>query len=190
MPADTFTIAIVPGTNPGKWTRIWTERRPRTPLSVVPIEVADQRAVLDDGRADLVFARLPLDVEGLAVIPLYEDATVVVAARDDAIAAFESVTMHDLQDEPVVEKPFSDAIDLVVAGAGIIIVPQSVARQFSRKDLAVRPISDAAPTRVALAWRSDATTADIEEFVGIVRGRTVASSRGTTAPAPAGRRRR
>ena len=187
---DPFTIAIVPGVNPGKWTRIWAQRRPRTPLSVVPIELNDQRAVIDDGRADMAFVRLPIDSEGLGVIPLYEDSTVVGAAQDDAIVAFDSVTMADLQDEPIVDKPFSEAIDLVVAGAGIIIVPQSVARQFSRKDLAVRPISDAAPTRVALAWRSDGTTADIEDFIGIVRGRTVASSRATTVQAPAGRRRR
>jgi hypothetical protein len=40
------------------------------------------------------------------------------------------------------------------------------------------PVTDAAPTRIALVWRVERDDADIQEFVGVVRGRTTRSSRG------------
>lgn len=172
-----FRVAIVPGVNPGKWTKAWSERR-KTPIEVTPIEVADQRAVLIDGRADVAFVRLPIDRDDLSVIRLYEEVTVVVVPSDHPISLYESVTLADLAGETIREEALDDAIDLVVAGAGILVVPFSLARQHTRKDLAVRPVTDAPTTEVAVAWPIDATTADVDEFIGIVRGRGPNSSRG------------
>jgi hypothetical protein len=42
----------------------------------------------------------------------------------------------------------------------------------------MRPVTDAPVTEIALAWLTDRTTPDVDEFIGIVRGRTAASSRG------------
>jgi DNA-binding transcriptional LysR family regulator len=175
-------VAIVPGVNPGKWTAAWVERR-RTPIEVTPIEEAEQRSVLVNGGADVAFVRLPIDRNDLSVIPLYEEVTVVVVSSEHPISLFDAVTTSDLAGETIRSEPLADAIDLVVAGVGILVVPYSLARQHARRDLAVRPITDAPATGIAIAWLADSTTDDIEEFVGIVRGRTAASSRGT-APAP------
>ena len=47
-------------------------------------------------------------------------------------------------------------------------------------------MTDAPQSRVALSWREERTTDLMEQFIGIVRGRTVNSSRGRPAlPAPA-----
>jgi hypothetical protein len=52
-------------------------------------------------------------------------------------------------------------------------------------------VTDAAPTRIALVWRVERDDDDIQEFVGVVRGRTARSSRGADesaeedAPTPA-----
>lgn len=185
MPADRnpFRVAIVAGVNPGKWTAAWRQRRRDTPIEVSPVPEADQRTVLTGRAADVVFARLPIARDGLSVIRLYEEIPVVVASRDHPISLFDSVTSADLVDEVVRSEPLDDAIDLVVAGVGILLLPQSVARQFARRDLAVRPITDAPTTEIVIAWLSDETTPDIEEFVGIVRGRTAASSRGAPVAA-------
>jgi hypothetical protein len=49
----------------------------------------------------------------------------------------------------------------------------------------VRRLVDGEESQVALAWRSDLDDPRTEEFVGIVRGRTVQSSRGDAKePAP------
>jgi DNA-binding transcriptional LysR family regulator len=185
MPANQtpFRVAIVPGVNPGKWTKAWSERR-QTPIEVTPIDVADQRSALTDGRADVAFIRLPIDRDNLSVIRLYEEVTVVVVPAEHPISLFESVRLDDLEGEIIRDEALEDAIDLVVAGAGILVLPHSLARLHTRRDLAVRPVTDAPTTEIAVAWLSDGTTADIEEFVGIVRGRKPSSSRGP-APAPA-----
>jgi hypothetical protein len=58
-----------------------------------------------------------------------------------------------------------------------MIVPLSVARTHSRRDLIHRPVTDLDPTEIALAWLVDNPNELIEEFIGIVRGRTANSSR-------------
>jgi hypothetical protein len=52
------------------------------------------------------------------------------------------------------------------------------------KDLTYRPVSDAPESRVALSWPQEKTTELVEQFIGIVRGRTVNSTRGRP-PTPA-----
>jgi DNA-binding transcriptional LysR family regulator len=183
-------VGFVPGVTLTKWRRIWEERFPRFALEVLPVTEAEQRAVLDDERVDMCFVRLPLPDAGLHVIPLYEEVPVVVAPKDHPVALYDEVALAELSEEDTL-KGFEpeEAIDLVAGGAGVVFVPQSVARSFSRRDLVHRPVTDGVPTRIALAWRRDNPHEMIEELIGIVRGRTVNSSRSprpapTPAPAP------
>ena len=181
-------VGFVPGVTLTKWRRIWDERFPRFGLDVLAVPEAEQRAALDDERVDLCFVRLPLTDAGLHVIPLYEEAPVVVAPKDHPVAVFDEVTLAELGEEDVLEGfEGGEAMDLVAGGAGVVFVPQSVARSFSRRDLVHRPVADGVPTRVALAWLQDNPHEMIQEFVGIVRGRTANSSRTPrpAEPAPA-----
>jgi DNA-binding transcriptional LysR family regulator len=176
-----FAVGFVPGVTVTKWTRAWSERQPTVPLDLVRATETDQVAVLLDGTADVCFVRLPIDQDGLNVIPLYREVAVVVAPKDHAIAAVDSVTLADLDGEQVLPDP--TAFDLVAAGGGILVLPHSIARLESRRDLVSRPVTDAPQTQVALAWLRDPgddLAATIEEFVGIVRGRTARSSRTQT----------
>jgi DNA-binding transcriptional LysR family regulator len=179
-----FSIAFVPGVTVAKWTRLWDERRPETPLVVIPVPVDEQTAVLHDGRADLSFVRLPAGGDGLSLIRLYEEVAVLVVSSDHAIADLESLTVADLAGLQLHEHPASipDAIELVAAGVGAIVVPHAIARLHARKDVVARPITDAEKTQIGIAWPADATTQDVEEFVGIVRGRSAQSSRGAQTP--------
>jgi hypothetical protein len=79
-------------------------------------------------------------------------------------------------------RDLDDTMELVAAGVGFVILPHSLARLHSRKDVVSRPVEDVAETQVSLAWIAAETTDLIEEFVGIVRGRTAASSRVDTVP--------
>lgn len=72
----------------------------------------------------------------------------------------------------------------MAANIGVLVVPQSLARLHHRRDLTYRPVTDAPQSDIALSWREDATTDMVEDFIGIVRGRTVNSSRGRTQPEP------
>lgn len=181
MGAESFTVAYVPGVTLSKWTRIWAERVPGVPLQLLSTTEPEQTAVLHEGRAQMCFVRLPVDRDGLNVIPLYTEVAVVVAPKEHPVALFDEVTLDDLAAEPripeVAGQTVADALALVAAGLGIIIVPQSIARLHSRRDLIYRTVSDHPPTQIGLAWLAEHTSEHIEEFIGIVRGRTVNSSR-------------
>lgn len=177
-------VAFVPGVTVRKWTRAWEERRADTPLEVLPTAEARQIAVLLQREADLSFVRLPIERDGLSVIRLYEEVPVVVLPREHPLEDQQAVLLTDLANENILEVSgdVSDAVELVAAGVGIVILPHSIARLHSRKDVVARPISDAPATEIAIAWLAAETTADVEEFVGIVRGRTASSSRATPTP--------
>jgi len=202
--ARPLRVAFVPGVTPDKWSRTWAERVPAVPLELTPVEVPEQTAVLYDGRMDMCFLRLPVEAEDLHVIPLYEEVPVVVVPKGHFVEAAEEVSVVDLADEHLLQDPddvpewrdvstvlrdgsrvavppltIREAIETVAAGVGIVIVPASVARLHQRKDVAQRPVTDVAPSRVGLAWRvSDTGDERVETFIGIVRGRRATSSRG------------
>ncbi|MER7564804.1 LysR family substrate-binding domain-containing protein [Streptomyces sp. NPDC097941] len=199
-----FRLAYVPGVTPAKWVRIWHERLPDVPLELLQVTAAEVSDRLRDGAADAGFVRLPVDRTVFSAIPLYTEATVVVVPKDHVVTAAEEVTLEDLADEVVLhplddvlgwdrppgqaafERPATteDAIELVAANIGVLVVPQSLARLHHRRDLTYRPVTDAPQSDIALSWREDATTDLVEDFIGIVRGRTVNSTRGRTQPEP------
>jgi DNA-binding transcriptional LysR family regulator len=200
-----FRLAYVPGVTPGKWTRTWDERVPDVPLELITVSAAEADGMLRAGAADAGLVRLPIDRSGLHAIPLYTEATVVVVPKDHEVAAVdevcladlaEYVVLHPLDDRlawenlpglPALERPetTADAIELVAAGVGLLVVPQSLARLHHRRDLTYRPLPEAPQSSVALSWPQEQTTELMEEFIGIVRGRTVNSSRGRTPTPPA-----
>ena len=177
--SEPFVVAFVVGVTPAKWARVWGERMPRHPLTLLP--TGDALAALDDGTAQVALTRLPVDVEGLSVIALYTEQAVVVAPKDHAIEALDALTLADLADETVLVGEWAPTIELVAANVGVTVLPQSVARALSRRDVIARPVTDAPTTQVALVWPIDAPSDLIDEFIGIVRGRTANSSRGQVA---------
>lgn len=206
--SSSFRLAYVPGVTPGKWVSIWKERRPDVPLALIAVQAAEAAGALRDGEADAALVRLPVDRTVFSAIPLYTETTVVVVPKDHLLTAADEVSAEDLADDvvfhplddvldweelpgqPAVERPATtaDAIELVAAGVGLLLVPQSLARLHHRRDLSYRPLLDAPQSSVALSWPEDATTDLVEDFIGIVRGRTVNSTRGRSTPPPAQRK--
>jgi len=178
-------VGKVPGVTVTKWRGIWAERFPRVRLEVIDVDEQDQRRVLTDGQVELCFVRLPIDDDGLHLIRLYDELPVAWVSKDHLVAAADEVSLADLADETVLSVVTPHTIDLVSIGEAVLHVPQSIARAESRRDFIYRPITDAPPTTVGLAWLVDNPHELIEEFIGIVRGRTANSSR--TAQARAGK---
>ncbi|MFH9086546.1 LysR family substrate-binding domain-containing protein [Streptomyces sp. NPDC017673] len=199
--SPSFRLAYVPGVTPAKWVRVWNERLPGIPLTLAQVPATEAPEVLRAGEADAGLVRLPVDRTFFSAIPLYTETTVVVVPKDHLITAADEVTLADLADEvlfhplddvfdwdappgePAFERPATtpDAIELVAANVGLLVVPQSLARPYHRRDLTYRPVVDAPQSSVALSWPEEATTDLVEEFIGIVRGRTVNSTRGRAA---------
>jgi DNA-binding transcriptional LysR family regulator len=205
---SSFRLGYVPGVTPAKWARIWKERLPRVPLDLIQVPAAEAVALVRSQNADAALLRLPIDRTGLHAIPLYVETTVVVVPKDHVVTAVEEVTAEDLADDLMLhplddvldwerppgrvadERPATtaDAVALVAAGTGLLVVPQSLARLHHRRDLTYRPLVDAPESQVALSWPEDETTELMEHFIGIVRGRTVNTSRGPASAKPAARK--
>lgn len=204
----TLTVGFTEGVTPTKWTRIWSERFPDIGLELIPTTADTQESSLRSGAVDVGFVRLPVDRNDLSVIGLYEEVAVVVVPKDHPVAAFDRIAVTDLADEHLLQEPsevpewasiateiadgtrlappqvnsHAELVEYVAAGLGIAVLPQSIARLHSRKDLVYRPIDGVAGSPIAIAWLIDKTTEEVEDFVGIVRGRSVRSSRGTPTP--------
>ena len=180
MPDPVFRVAFAPGVTVDKWVRIWPERVRSVRLETVPLDDTALVPALHARDVEMAFVRLPIEPAGLHCIPLYEDKAVVVAAKEHPIAAYDEVPLDDLADEHVVPSDLTaaQAIETVAAGTGVVIVPLSIARLHHRKDVVYRSVSGVEPGKVGLAWPIDADNSLIELFIGIVRGRSVRSSRG------------
>ncbi len=151
--------------------------------------------------------------ERYRAVELYAEQQVVVLPRDHELTLLEEVPVAELVDEVLLQEPATlpererlrspaavaadaplppmrhtrDAVELVAAGLGLVVVPMSLARLHHRKDLVHRVVPDAAAVPVALVWPQDLPQDQeelVQDFVGVVRGRGLTSSRGTGAPAP------
>lgn len=195
---DALRLGAVPGATPGRWIDTWNERFPHAPVQLIALEVATQRDVLVAGEVDAAIVRLPIEPDGLSVIPLYDELPVVVVSADSHLSAADELDVEDLNGETLItplddvlgttvpgavaprfDAPGStgEAIETVAAGVGIVIVPMSVARAHHRRDVEIRILRGGPTSTVALAWPTAATTPAVEAFIGVVRGRTANSSR-------------
>lgn len=137
---------------------------------------------------DHVFAALESD-EALTVADLADE--VVLHPLDDVLGWAPLLPLRvrttrrpcpARQAGPGAPATTADAIELVAAGIGLLVVPQSLARLHHRKDLTYRTLDGGPEAPVALGWVTEEKSDLVEEFIGIVRGRTANSSRGVAGP--------
>lgn len=150
------------------------------------------------------------DPETFHRVLLYREDPVVCASREHWIAAAEeSVTADDIAGEPLVNPadmvdpadgdvhaPQSGAqlaraerlaMEVVASGAGLLILPNSVARMLSRKDVVIRRIEDRPGDAVGLCWLRSADDEAVQEFIGVARGRRAGSDRSAGVAEASGR---
>ncbi|GAA0194777.1 LysR family transcriptional regulator substrate-binding protein [Glutamicibacter creatinolyticus] len=184
-------ITYAAGVVPGKWIDRFAQRYPQVELSARRHDAGPILEELSAGRADVVFVRYapgqsPKD-ETRHVIPLYQELEVVCAAREHDVeyydqsipaAEVEKFALLDLADYPPERGGVEMALEVVASGAFVARMPMSLARLHARKDVIHRVIEDGQPTQIGISWPVDAANLEIvEEFIGVVRGRSATSSR-------------
>lgn len=187
-------IAYVPGVTPGKWLTRWNERYPQNPLTAIRYDGEDILGRLGSEASDVVFVRFKTGhspkTPKIHVIPLYDEQPVVCAAKEHDLELYdEPVPMAelaeeaflDLADYPVEVGGTAMAMEVCASGAGLLVLPLSVARLHHRKDVIHKELSDVPTTSIGIAWAAplgdDQEDPIIEEFIGVVRGRGANSSR-------------
>jgi DNA-binding transcriptional LysR family regulator len=174
----TFRLGFVTGATPDKWAGTWRERQ-REPIELVPVAEDVQEHGIRTGALDVALVRLPVDRDGLHLIPLYDELPVAVMNADSTLTLLDEVTTEDLADEHQDWSGLTtrEAVETVAAGTGVLVVPMSVARLHHRKDVTHRTVTDLPPTTVGLAWLVENDDPRVQTFIGIVRGRSDRSSR-------------
>ena len=193
---EEFAVGYVPGVMPGKWFRRWEDRRHKPALSQYPVRADSWREALTNGEIKACFVRLNWEDQDPSVeelrqdfraVALYEELQVAVLDKDHILTVAETLTTDELmaESEPQ-KKPAADeaemAVELTAAGVGPVVLPMSVARLHHRKDVTYRELMDAPTIPVVLVWPQDLSDEDeaaVQQFVGIVRGRSANSGRDT-----------
>jgi DNA-binding transcriptional LysR family regulator len=182
-----FSIGFMPGLIVTPMVQALNHQFPGLQVDVVRTSWDDQVEMIHDGRIDISVVRLPVATRGLATEPLFTEARVVALAASHPLAAQETVAIADLapvdllQDADAVPEwrdarlqlalplpgeqggmpivhAVEEKLEQVAAGRGIVILPKSTARLYTRPDVAYRPVDGLAPGEVALAWEAGRST--------------------------------
>lgn len=153
--------------------RRWTAAHPDTDLHLV--RVNSPSAGLAEGACDLSVVRRPLDDRRFETAIVGLERRLCALAADDPLARRRSVRLADLVDRtlfidrrtgtatpelwppdsrPAVEETHDvdDWLTVIAAGRGIGVTAESTANQYPRPGIVYRPVRDAEPVAVRLAW--------------------------------------
>ncbi|MFJ9352085.1 LysR family transcriptional regulator [Streptomyces sp. NPDC101237] len=153
--------------------RNWTAGHPGTDLHLVRVNTAS--AGLAEGTCDLAVVRRPLDDRRFEAAIVGLERRLCALAADDPLARRRSVRLADLTGRtvltdrrtgtttpelwpescrPAVEETHSvdDWLTEIAAGRGIGVTAESTAHQYPRPGIVYRPVRDAEPVAVRLAW--------------------------------------
>lgn len=193
----TFTVGFAPGVIITPAVREFSRRHPDVTVEVFRSDWVHQGDIVRDGQVDVGYLRLPADVRGLAIEPLFTEPRVVMLPADHQLAGKEAVSVTDLAAEHLLQNPddvpewrdvalelrdraprrrvprlrtVEEKLEHVAAGSGVAVLPRSAATAYSRPDIAVVPVSDLAPSQVCLAWDSSHHSDLVREYVAIALG--------------------
>lgn len=179
----TFTIGFMPGLTVTEPARAFAASHPEVTVDVLRTDWTDQVRVLRDGRVDIGYVRMPIDLTALSSWLLFTEPQVAVVPVAHRLAGRDRVSVHELVGERLLQHPnavpewaalhsaplvvarqarsVEEKLEWVAAGEGFSVVPQSVAMYYQRADITWMVLTDVAPNEVRLAVANRAArTAD------------------------------
>lgn len=130
---------------------------------------------LRSGAADLALAAFPVDEPDIASGPvLVSEARMLAVPRDHPFARRVRIAPSDLERVRLIEHDgtIHEALTLVGAGQGTLIVGAHTRRYYARPDVVYVPVSGAPPLHWGLIWPADRKTARVRAFTAAARDLT------------------
>jgi len=152
----------------------------------IPLYVEDAVVIVPkDHLLAATDAQEPIVAADLSDEFVFVPADDVLYSAIDAVRTLPGRRLSAYRDDGTVDSAASapqpvdaaEAVAWVANGAGLAVLPMSLARLHHRKDLTYRKLADGPPAPVCLAWPRDRQSQLIDDFIGVVRGRTPNSSR-------------
>lgn len=179
-----FVVGFMPGLIVTDAVRAIRDRHPGLTVDLVRTSWIDQTDVLRDGRADVSYVRLPVDRSGLTLRPLLEEPRVAMLPAAHRLAGKESIEIAELAGDDLLQDPAAvpewpggatpapssaveEKLEHVASGRGVVVLPLSTARFYTRPDVVWARIADIGPNRVSLAWDSTRRDPLIAEFAAL-----------------------
>ncbi|MFE2940243.1 LysR family transcriptional regulator [Streptomyces sp. NPDC059255] len=175
--------------------RRWQREHPEAPLELLRID--DRTAGLARGEVDAALLRGPgqpgAETPGLVAEALFTEARTAAVPADGPLAARASLTLAELASETVVVNTVSgtttpalwpgrtgptstltvgntdDWLTAIAAGRGVGVTGTSTAAVHPHHGVAYRPLPDAPPLQLFLAWRAAAPHPAIHDLVALAR---------------------
>jgi DNA-binding transcriptional LysR family regulator len=164
-------------------TQVFHDQLPGCAVRLREAQAGQLLPWLRSGEADLGLSAFPVDEPGIASGPvLVREARMLAVSLDHPFARRTSIAASDLARVNLVEHhgTFSEALTLVGAGQGTLVVGAHARRYYARPDVVYVPISDALPLLWGLIWPDDRNTARVRVFVSAARD--LVSPHGTWIP--------
>jgi LysR family transcriptional regulator, benzoate and cis,cis-muconate-responsive activator of ben and cat genes len=165
-------------------------------VEIVVSGYGEQAALLRTGRVDLALLGSPQVEHGLECEPLFEEPRVAALPVRHELARHAALSCADLVGYPVPMWPSSSKeeldywtgrdrvpsdtpvtgpvvhdssqlLEVVALGQAVALVPESLAQVTPRPDVAFRPVPDASPYVVSIAWRAGSRDRRIAAFVRV-----------------------
>jgi DNA-binding transcriptional LysR family regulator len=166
-----LVIGFAPGLSVAEAVRAFERTHADIDVEVQRLNWFEQAESLRDGRIDVGYLREPFDGHGLRCISVGSEPVVACLPATHPLASRHSLLEEDLRAENVLDAgkrrtaTIEEKFELVAAGRGIAVLPCSVARYYSRPDLAYVPVTDAAPHGLCVAVAKDRRQQHLREFV-------------------------
>jgi DNA-binding transcriptional LysR family regulator len=172
--------------------RRWAAAHPGSTLVFVP--VGTPTAGLAEGTADAAVLRRPVADPRLRTAVLGTERRYAAVAADDPLARRRSVSLADLAGRTVAVDPLTgttteqlwpppapgpatrtvrgidDWLTVVAAGQAVGVSAEATGVQHTRPGVVHRPVRDAPPVEVLLAWWADSPPPHVEDLVALVAG--------------------
>lgn len=157
-------------------------------------DFSDPYVGLADGSVDVAFVRPPLLAQPwLGIEPLFTESRMLVVSEHSPLAVHRELSVGQLVDEAFVGRRSPDewrdfwlAVDsrggmpvklgaevatvdecfeAIMSERGVAFTQASTQRFYGRPGLAFVPVNDIAPSTLSIAWRTDAVSGLVREFI-------------------------
>ncbi|AHH97367.1 LysR family transcriptional regulator [Kutzneria viridogrisea] len=184
---ERLVVAFSPGLHVSEAIRAFTARHPEVEIDLVPLHWWERDAPLRDGRIQVGYLRRPFNDSGLRTIHIGHEPKVVCLSVTHPLARRHALTLADLDGEPLLDaqarrtSSIEEKLELVASGHNIALVPQSVARSYSRPDIVYLHVTDAMPVETCLVVAEDRRERRLLDFLEIATTTLLQHSARTTA---------
>jgi DNA-binding transcriptional LysR family regulator len=152
-----LAVGFAPGLSIAPAVQAFEIEHPEVEVDLVRLNWYEQGEALVDGRIDVGYLRRPFYDRGLRAIPIGEERSVVFLPSTHELANRDFLMLAELDGEKVLDgdrrhtSTIEEKLELVAAGHGVAILPESVGRYYSSESLSRLPIVDAPVQQLCLA---------------------------------------